>query len=181
MKPILQRELLQAISSLLKPGPPQQASLITRHSLREERNRARILLVEDNAVNLALALRLLQKRGFQVTTAGNGREALATLEKEHFELVLMDVQMPEMDGFEATAFIRERERSSGRHIPIIAMTAHALKGDEERCLSAGMDAYTTKPIRPNELFATIEKILIISGVKGESTTPEPREKLTSPR
>ena len=181
MKPILQRELLQAISSLLKPGPPQQAPLITRHSLREERNRARILLVEDNAVNLALALRLLQKRGFLVKSAGNGREALATLEKEHFELVLMDVQMPEMDGFEATAAIRERERSSGRHIPIIAMTAHALKGDMERCLSAGMDAYTTKPIRSDELFATIERTLAITGEKDESTTLETPEKPPLPR
>jgi CheY-like chemotaxis protein len=137
------------------------------------------LLVEDNAINQTLALRLLQKRGYVVAVAGNGREALAALEKEDFEVVLMDVQMPEMDGFEATAAIRERERSSGRHTPIIAMTAHALKGDKERCLSAGMDAYTSKPIRPEELFATIEKALGKSEESGAAVMPEAQEKLTS--
>ena len=90
---------------------------------------------------------------------GNGREALGALAKEEFELVLMDVQMPEMDGFEATGAIRESEKKSGRHIPIVAMTANALKGDQERCLAAGMDAYVSKPIRTSELFATAEMIL----------------------
>jgi CheY-like chemotaxis protein len=148
--------------------------------LREAQNHVRILLVEDNAVNQALALRLLQKRGYIVAVAGNGRQALAALEKEEFELVLMDVQMPEMDGFEATTAIREREQSSGRHIPIIAMTAHALKGDKERCLSAGMDAYTSKPIRPSELFATIEEILAKNDAQDAATPVESQEKLTFP-
>lgn len=116
-------------------------------------------MAEDNVVNQTLAFRLLEKRGFVVSIAVNGREVLAALEKEDFDLVLMDVQMPEMDGFEATAAIRQGEQVSGRHIPIIAMTAHALKGDQERCLAAGMDAYISKPIRTHDLFATIESVM----------------------
>jgi two-component system, sensor histidine kinase and response regulator len=154
---------------------------VTRHMLREGRNRSRVLLVEDNSVNQVLAMRLLEKRGYLVTVAGNGREGVAALESEDFDVVLMDVQMPEMDGFEATAVIRERERQVGRHTPIVAMTAHALKGDEERCLSAGMDAYISKPIRTIELFTTIEKAL---GKKPESDAQtdavETPSKLTVP-
>jgi two-component system sensor histidine kinase/response regulator len=159
VKPIRQGELLQAICNVLNLAAQKQAPLVTRHTLREARNRSRVLVVEDNAVNQTLAVRLLEKRGYIVSVAGDGRQALAALEKEDFDVVLMDVQMPEMDGFEATAAIRETEKSTGVHIPIIAMTAHALKGDEERCLSAGMDAYISKPIRTNELFATIESVL----------------------
>jgi two-component system sensor histidine kinase/response regulator len=117
----------------------------------------RVLLAEDNAVNQRLAMRLLEKRGHRVTVAGNGREALEALEKEKFDLVFMDVQMPEMDGLEATAVIRENEKSSGRHQPIIALTAHAMKGDREKCLAAGMDGYLTKPIRPPELEEILEE------------------------
>jgi two-component system, sensor histidine kinase and response regulator len=115
--------------------------------------------VEDNAVNQTLAVRLLEKRGYVVSVAGNGREGLAAFERENFDVVLMDVQMPEMDGFEATAAIREKEKTTGLHLPIIAMTANALKGDEERCIAAGMDGYISKPIRTLELFATIERLL----------------------
>ena len=159
VKPIRQGELLQAICNVLHLATEKQAPLVTRHTLREARNRSRVLLVEDNKVNQTLALRLLEKRGYNVSVAGDGRQALAALEREQFDIVLMDVQMPEMDGFQATAAIRDRERSTGTHIPIIAMTAHALKGDEDRCLSAGMDAYISKPIRTIELFAKIEKTL----------------------
>jgi CheY-like chemotaxis protein/HPt (histidine-containing phosphotransfer) domain-containing protein len=118
------------------------------------------LLAEDNAVNQKLALRLLEKQGHHVTVAGDGREALAALEQKPFDLVLMDVQMPEMNGFEATGAIRERERrrESGQHIPIIAMTAHAMKGDRERCLAAGMDDYVSKPIIARKLFEAIERL-----------------------
>jgi two-component system sensor histidine kinase/response regulator len=158
VKPIRQGELLQAICSVLNLST-EKPPLVTRHSLREARNRSRILLAEDNAVNQLLAARLLERRGYIVTVAGDGREVLAALAKEEFDLILMDIQMPEMDGLETTAVIRERERSTQQHMPIIAMTAHALKGDEERCLSAGMDAYISKPIRTNELFSTIEKVL----------------------
>ena len=101
----------------------------------------KVLLAEDNAVNQRLTVRLLEKRGHTVAVAGNGLEALAALRKESFDLVFMDVQMPEMDGFEATAAIREEETKSGRHQQIIALTAHAMKGDRERCLAAGMDGY----------------------------------------
>jgi CheY-like chemotaxis protein len=116
-----------------------------------------ILLVEDNPVNLKLALRMLEKRGYAVATASNGIEALAALEGHIFDVVLMDVQMPEMGGLEATAEIRARELRSGARIPIIAVTAHALEGDRERCLVAGMDDYIPKPIKAPELFATIER------------------------
>jgi two-component system sensor histidine kinase/response regulator len=178
VKPIRQGELLQGICNVLNLSTQKQPPLVTRHTLREARNRSRVLLVEDNAVNQMLALRLLEKRGHIVSVAGNGQEALAALEKEDFDIVLMDVQMPEMDGFEATAAIREKERPTGRHTPIIAMTAHALKGDEERCLSAGMDAYISKPIRTNELFATIEKFVGKSDEASASSLLENQEKLT---
>jgi two-component system sensor histidine kinase/response regulator len=159
VKPIRQTELHDAICQILAHQERASPHLVTRHSLREDSRRGRILLVEDNAVNRTLAVRLLEKRGFSVTTAENGRVALASMEKETFDAVLMDVQMPEMDGFEATAAIRQSESSSGRHLPIIAMTAHALKSDEERCLAAGMDAYISKPVRTSELFSVIDRML----------------------
>jgi two-component system, sensor histidine kinase and response regulator len=159
MKPVRQGELWEALCNVLGNSPQEKAPLVTRHTLRENRNRARILLAEDNLVNQTLAVRLLEKRGHAVTVTSNGREALAALAKEEFDLVLMDVQMPELDGFEATAAIREMEKASGRHLPIVAMTANALKGDQERCLAAGMDAYVSKPVRTSELFATLEAIL----------------------
>jgi two-component system sensor histidine kinase/response regulator len=114
-------------------------------------------LAEDNAVNQKIACRVLEKQGHQVTIAPDGREALAALERENFDVVLMDVQMPEMDGFETTAAIRVRERDTGKRLPIIAMTAHAMQGDRERCLAAGMDGYIAKPIRVRELIELLEK------------------------
>jgi signal transduction histidine kinase/CheY-like chemotaxis protein len=178
VKPIRQGELLQAICSVLNLSDQKKTPFVTRHTLREVRNRSRILLAEDNAVNQTLAMRLLEKRGYIVSVAGNGREALATLDREGIDLVLMDVQMPEMDGLQATMAIRERERSTGRHIPIVAMTAHALKSDEERCLLAGMDAFISKPIRTNELFATIERVLGERNDAGVSNEVETRKELT---
>jgi two-component system sensor histidine kinase/response regulator len=162
VKPIRQQELLEAICLVLQKSEVKKThKLVTRHTLREERHRLRILLAEDNRVNQTLAARLLEKRGHAVTIVEDGKAALAALEADSFDLVLMDVQMPEMDGFEATAAIRERERSAGGHIPIIAMTAHALVGDQERCLAAGMDGYISKPIRTSELFATIESMVSV--------------------
>ena len=117
---------------------------------------AHILIAEDNIVNQRVAAGLLTRRGHVVTVVNNGREALAALKSGAFELVLMDVQMPDMDGFEATAAIREWERATGRHIRIVAMTAHAMKGDRERCLAAGMDGYISKPIDQRSLFAAVE-------------------------
>jgi signal transduction histidine kinase/ligand-binding sensor domain-containing protein/DNA-binding response OmpR family regulator len=116
----------------------------------------KILLAEDNPINQVVAVRMLEKRGHRVTVVANGREAVAALAREAFDLVLMDVQMPEMDGFEATAAIRQAERAGGRHLPVFAMTAHAMKGDAERCRAAGMDGYLPKPIRPADLYALIE-------------------------
>jgi CheY-like chemotaxis protein len=116
-------------------------------------------LAEDNLVNQLLATRLLERQGYGIETVNNGREALARLEdrsKPGFDVILMDIQMPEMDGFEATVAIRAQEISTGKHHSIIAMTAHAMKGDRERCLAAGMDGYVSKPIRPDELYAAIE-------------------------
>jgi len=115
----------------------------------------RILLAEDNAVNRKLAVRILEKHGHRVTVAANGREAMDALVGDQFDAILMDVQMPEMNGLEAAAAIRRNERGTGRHVPIIAMTAHAMKGDREQCLQSGMDDYLSKPIRPQELLAML--------------------------
>ena len=124
--------------------------------VQESSGTLRILLAEDNIVNQLVTCRLLEKLGHAVTVAANGREVLAFLDQRDFDLVLMDVQMPEMDGFEATAAIRVKESGSRRHIPIVAITAHALKGDEHRCLQAGMDGYLPKPITPAALYRAIE-------------------------
>jgi CheY-like chemotaxis protein len=121
----------------------------------------RLLLAEDNAVNAKLALTILRKWGHEVVLATNGREALDLLEGagfQGFDAILMDVQMPEMDGMEATAAIRARERTLGGHIPILGVTAHAMKGDRERCLEGGMDGYVTKPIRPDILFSELARL-----------------------
>jgi two-component system, sensor histidine kinase and response regulator len=163
MKPINPAELLEGILDVLgmPTGDPERRRVLTNHSLRASR-KLRILLAEDNKVNQMVAARLLEKRGHTVVIAGNGREALAVLDEpgsEGFDLILMDVQMPEMDGFEATGIIREREKSSGAHVKIVAMTANAMKGDEERCLAAGMDGYVSKPIHVEQLFATIEGVV----------------------
>jgi CheY-like chemotaxis protein len=121
----------------------------------------RVLIAEDNLVNQRLVVRLLEKRGHRVVVAANGREALQVLDKESFDLVLMDIQMPEMDGLAATSALRrmEKERNSGRHQSVIALTAHAMKGDYERCMAAGMDGYLSKPIQPQELDEVLEKCL----------------------
>jgi CheY-like chemotaxis protein len=155
LKPIRQLELREAIARVVGTREHESAiPLITRFSLHDPLDSSRslrVLLAEDNPVNQRLALRLLEKRGHRVALAGNGREALDALEKEKFDLIFMDVQMPELDGLAATANIREKEKGSGLHQPIIALTAHAMKGDREKCLAAGMDGYLTKPIRPQEL------------------------------
>ena len=178
VKPVRQSELLQAICSVLNLTQEQKekAPLVTRYSLREERNRARVLLAEDNAVNQTLVIRLLEKRGYNVTVANNGKEAVTAWENSHFDAVLMDVQMPEMDGFEATTIIRRKEQGMGRRVPIIAMTAHALKGDEQRCLAAGMDGYISKPIRTAEMFGTIERVLAQSNGGRAPESVEAQEK-----
>ncbi|MGA2301753.1 MAG: response regulator [Candidatus Acidiferrum sp.] len=160
LKPIRQSELREAVARVL--GAREQTGaipLITRNSLGDERDRSaplRVLVAEDNAVNQRLVSRLLEKRGHQVVVAANGREALEAVERQSFDIVLMDLQMPELDGFEATAALRAREADHGTHLPVIALTAHAMKGDRERCLAAGMDGYLSKPIGPQELDKLLE-------------------------
>ena len=155
LKPIRQSELREAVARVLGARAQEGAiPLITRFSLhdaREPGSSLRVLLAEDNLVNQRLAVRLLEKRGHSVVVAATGLEALQALEKESFDLVLMDVQMPEMDGLEATAAIREKEKVTGLHQAIVALTAHAMKGDKEKCLAGGMDGYLSKPVRPAEL------------------------------
>jgi len=159
IKPIRKAELLEAILAALAKAPGKEgATLITRHTLRENRRKLQILLAEDNAVNQRLASLLLEKRGHIVTIASNGREALALVKESRFDLVLMDVQMPEMDGFEATARVRKEEAATGTHLPIVAMTAHAMEGDRERCLAAGMDGYIAKPLHAEDLIEAVEKL-----------------------
>jgi signal transduction histidine kinase/CheY-like chemotaxis protein/ligand-binding sensor domain-containing protein len=158
--PVSQTELLAAILRVVGSKPhAERAALVTRHSLREEAKSLHILLAEDNSINQLLAMRLLEKHGHSVVIAANGREALGKMDKEPFDLVLMDVQMPEVDGLEATMEIRKRERVTGAHIPIVAMTAYAMQGDQERCLAAGMDGYVSKPIDVKELFSVVESVV----------------------
>ena len=141
-----------------------------------------ILLVEDTEINRQLAIHLLKNHGHTVTVAENGRQAIEALEHRQFDVVLMDVQMPEMDGFDATASIREKERTTGAHIPIIAMTAHSMNGYRERCLAAGMDSYISKPIHPKELLKAID--VVVRGSEGPSKTtgegPTTYEESTGP-
>ena len=130
-----------------------------RHAPAKGSAPLRLLVVDDNPVNRLVATRLLEKRHYVVASAVNGREALEMIDRETFDCILMDVEMPVLDGIEATAAIRERERTAGGHLPIIAMTAHAMAGDLERCLAAGMDGYLTKPIKAADVFATVERVL----------------------
>jgi two-component system, sensor histidine kinase and response regulator len=172
-KPINQSELLDAITDVLARRNQDQRTkpLVTRHSLRKtlapktpaSTRRLHILLTEDNLVNQKIVVRMLEKRGHEVVVAGNGRDALAALATESFDLILMDIQMPLMDGFEATRLIRTQEIETAQHIPIVAMTAHAMKGDREKCLAAGMDDYISKPVNTDELYALLDKIALTCG------------------
>jgi CheY-like chemotaxis protein len=162
-KPVRRGELRDAIFTVLrgKVSREQRPGLITRHSLREGRRELHILVAEDNDVNQLLAARMIEKRGHRVALATNGSEAVSLVEKSGsspFDLVLMDVQMPELSGFEATRLIREKEQGTNKRLPIIALTAHALNGDREQCLAAGMDDYLPKPIRAEDLFAAIARL-----------------------
>jgi CheY-like chemotaxis protein len=156
-KPVIASELLNEVlrqfgrytTAKLPPSP--------NATPRKQVHPRRVLLVEDNAINRRVALGLLRSRGHQAVVAENGQEACNTLADQEFDVVLMDMQMPVMDGYEATAAIRNRERQTGGHIPIVAMTAEALKGDRERCLAAGMDDYVSKPIAPAEMYRAIEQ------------------------
>lgn len=174
MKPIKQSELHDAILDAMGievrtagAGLAADAALPTTRPLR-------ILLAEDSLVNQRLAVGLLERHGHRITIANNGREALEMAAQDGFDVILMDVQMPELDGLSATQQIRERERTTGRHVPIVAMTAHALKGDRERCLAAGMDEYVSKPVRERQLLTALGTVL------GEELPPLPEESMHVP-
>jgi two-component system, sensor histidine kinase and response regulator len=156
-KPVKQSDLLDAIVESVAPSVMASAPASGGQEITATKRR-RILLAEDGLVNQRVAVTLLEQRGHSVVVANNGREALELLERETFDLVLMDLQMPTMDGLQATAAIRAYEQVNGGHLPIIAVTAHAMKGDRERCLEAGMDGYISKPIRSEELFTLVEAI-----------------------
>ena len=152
-KPAKYSDLIDAVDAAL--GGKRREPLLG-DALAASVRRLEILLAEDAAVNQEVAVGMLEMRGHRVEIAENGKEAIAALERRPFDVVLMDLEMPEMDGLEAAAAIRTKEQASGGHIPIIAMTAHAVKGFRERCLEAGMDDYITKPVNPQELFRAVE-------------------------
>jgi two-component system sensor histidine kinase/response regulator len=159
-KPIRQSHLHDCIATILGRTPALAAPpLVTRHSLMEAQGQARIkvLVVEDNVVNQKLLARLLEKRGYRVDVAANGLEAVEATCRISYDCIFMDCQMPDMDGFAATAAIRQRETVTGQHMPIFAMTANAMEGDRERCLEAGMDDYTSKPVKIQEIEAMLHR------------------------
>ena len=161
-KPFDRSELRDVLLHVIAgdPAKPESRPLLTRHLLQEQRQSLCFLLAEDNIVNQMVIMRLLEKRGHSVVRAKNGREALDAMAKQPFDIVLMDVQMPEMDGFEATRLIREKETVSGTHSLIIALTAHVMQGDKERCLAAGMDGYIAKPVQSEGLFREVDRLRI---------------------
>jgi len=175
MKPVSQYELLDAIMTALGEPHQQSPALITRHSLRESRRELKLLLAEDNVVNQTLATRLLEKLGHKVTLANNGLEAVQLWEGGQFDAILMDVDMPVMNGYEATEQIREKEQTGGHHVPIVAMTAHAMQGAREECLRHGMDGYLTKPIDTEALWRELDSLS--QGTAAEAVPAQPQRKL----
>jgi len=160
-KPVKHSDLLRAITAALQVAGRQAGGEAKQpHGEAAAWRPLRILLAEDNKINQRLAVRMLEKRGHSVVVADDGEAALSALAENEFDIVLMDVQMPRMDGFAATEAIRWRERATGAHLPIVAMTAHAMREYQERCLQAGMDAYVSKPIEPQRLFETIERLVL---------------------
>ncbi|MBF0549457.1 MAG: response regulator [Deltaproteobacteria bacterium] len=176
-KPVRPSALYDALLAALgRPNPIVEPASIESRLSSNTKEPLRILLVEDNPVNQKLGLVMLKKRNHSVVVAENGRKALTALKQGQFDLILMDIQMPEMDGLEATAIIREGEKKTGSHIPIVAMTAHAMKGDKEKCLDAGMDGYISKPVNSEELFNTIERLIHRSGTPFQITPDQTDER-----
>jgi two-component system sensor histidine kinase/response regulator len=169
MKPVKQSELLEAINMSFGAAEAEPEPVPPGQDWEEARlPTLRILVAEDSVFNQQLAVGLLEKYGHSVVIARNGKEAIGAWVAQQFDVVLMDVEMPEMDGFEATAVIRTQERHKGTHIPIIAMTAHAMKGDRARCLHAGMDDYISKPIRAQEMFEKLRAVAAAVQPKDDS-------------
>lgn len=156
VKPIRESQLLDVLVTTMGKSQMEPAGHSNRQLSPSSRN-LNILLAEDNVINQKIATRVLQNWGHTIEVAGTGKEVLAKMDQHQFDLVLMDIQMPEMDGFEATRVIRQRETGTGGHIPIVAITAHAMEGDHRRCLQAGMDGYVSKPLNLKELFNNIQK------------------------
>jgi CheY-like chemotaxis protein len=174
LKPIKRSELFTAVASAL--GADRQMTTLARNDQTDEIGVGplRILLAEDGLANRKLAMGVLAQSGHIVISVSNGKEAVEAWENQQLDLILMDVQMPEMDGLEATRTIRASERQSGHHVPIVAMTAHAMQGDREKCLVAGMDDYIAKPVRKAVLNATIKRIL-----RSSEATALPRLDITN--
>jgi two-component system sensor histidine kinase/response regulator len=176
LKPVKQQMLYDAMVAVLGRNEDKGTALITRHMLSEhKRFGLRILLAEDNSINQKLAVVLLQKHGYSVDAVETGAQALDKVKTGAYSAVLMDVQMPELDGFEATHFIRQWEAGQGRHIPIIAMTAYAMSGDRERCLDAGMDDYVSKPLEPKVLFNALDRWIqagALTGISDKTDIPQ---------
>ncbi len=178
-KPVRQSELYNVLATVMvdppEKDPSEETRLVTRHSLRELQatSRARLLLAEDNEVNQKVAVRMLEKLGYRVDVAGDGAGVLEALGRADYAAVLMDVQMPEMDGYDTTAEIRERERNEpgDRHLPIIAMTANAMEGDREKALEAGMDDYVAKPVKIRQLESALERWVLRDASEPEQTDP----------
>ena len=152
LRDVISRLLGRDVTTLAAAQEPAKGALPARL-------RRRVLLAEDNVVNQRVAVGLLSKRGHTVTVVATGKEALERLDRDAFDVILMDVQMPEMGGLEATGIIRQREAGTGRHVRIVAMTAHTMQGDRDECLEAGMDTYIAKPVDPALLFAAVEQEL----------------------
>ena len=175
-KPVKKSHLFKCLELALNAGsaaPAESRAIITRHTVNEARRRkVRILLAEDNSVNQRVALRILDRLGYRADAVANGLEAVDAFMKIPYDLILMDIQMPEMDGLDATRAIRRAEEGSGRRIPILAMTAHALKGDREWCLDAGMDDYISKPFQPQRLVEAIERLLEQSAAGDDALIPD---------
>ena len=175
-KPVDEADLYDCLVEVLDEARSRRAPhLVTRHSLREQRLpiAAHVLVAEDNEVNQKVAVKILEKLGYRVELAENGKEALAACARRRYDAVLMDGQMPGMDGYEATRRIRERETRGGRRVPIIAMTASAMKGDREKCLESGMDDYVTKPVTPENLEAVLRKWVGAASAPAERAAAEP--------
>jgi two-component system sensor histidine kinase/response regulator len=174
-KPITQAELWEALHTVLHTQASATAPvpLATRHTLRDRGQPLRILLAEDNVINQRLAVRLLEKQGHTVIVVGDGQAAVAAIAQQRFDVALMDVQMPLLDGLAATATIRAQEQTTGTRLPILALTAYAMKGDAERCLAAGMDGYLAKPIKAAALAAALEGLLrgVAASLPPSSTPP----------
>jgi len=177
LKPVSKTELLEGMRTVLGSSGDavMELPLVTRHSIREKLQTLNVLLAEDEEINRVLAVELIRSQGWRVTTAENGWQVLDALKEDSFHVILMDIQMPEMDGFEAVTLIRKMEKQSGEHIPVIALTAHAMTIDRQKCLDVGMDGYVSKPIDMKILKREIEQVLGIDlAMKTVSLTPKKR-------